>query len=159
MKVTNHSANMFEHVALQAAHVPQTTLCVTFGAPPFRTLLGNLARCSKYTVIHLLLGTHVRQTTLCVTFGARLLFGSANLLPPPGQPPDRPRTASPPFAWRIARRTLLRRARGYLHTSCRASSVGGSAMHMKWPDGIGREAGIGRTRDRKELTLFRACPC
>ena len=25
-------------------------------------------------------------------------------------------------------------------------SVGGSAMHMKWPDGIGREAGIGRTR-------------
>ena len=25
-------------------------------------------------------------------------------------------------------------------------SVGRSAMHMKWPDGKGREAGIGRTR-------------
>ena len=29
--------------------------------------------------------------------------------------------------------------------SDRVTSVGGSAMHMKWPDGIGREAGIGRT--------------
>jgi len=38
-------------------------------------------------------------------------------------------------------------------------SVGGSAMHMKWPDDIGREAGIGRTRNWKELNVFRACPC
>ena len=29
--------------------------------------------------------------------------------------------------------------------SDRVTSVGGSAMHMKWPDDIGREAGIGRT--------------
>ena len=27
----------------------------------------------------------------------------------------------------------------------RVPSVGGSAMHMRMPDGIGREAGIGRT--------------
>ena len=36
--------------------------------------------------------------------------------------------------------------------------VGESAMHMKWPDDIGREAGNGRTRNRKELNVFRACP-
>ena len=42
--------------------------------------------------------------------------------------------------------------------SHRASGVGGSAMHMKCPDDIGREAGIGRTQDWKELKLFRACP-
>ena len=38
-------------------------------------------------------------------------------------------------------------------------SVGGSAMHMKWPDGIGRDAGLGPTRSWKELSNFRACPC
>ena len=41
-------------------------------------------------------------------------------------------------------------------TSHRASGVGGSAMHMKCPDDIGREAGIGRTQDWKELKVFRA---
>ena len=40
----------------------------------------------------------------------------------------------------------------------RVPSVGGSAMHMKWPGGIGREAGIGKNRNRKELSVFRACP-
>ena len=39
------------------------------------------------------------------------------------------------------------------------STVGGSAMHMERPDDVGREAGIGRTRNRKGLTIFRACPC
>ena len=40
----------------------------------------------------------------------------------------------------------------------RGPSEGGSAMHMILPDGIGREAGIGRTRNRKELKIFRAYP-
>jgi hypothetical protein len=31
-------------------------------------------------------------------------------------------------------------------------------MHMKCPDDVGREAGIGRTQHWKELKLFRACP-
>ena len=38
------------------------------------------------------------------------------------------------------------------------ASIDGGTMHMERPDGIGREAGIGRTQDRKELTVFRACP-
>ena len=37
-------------------------------------------------------------------------------------------------------------------SSGRATSVGGSAMHMKIPDDLGREAGIGRTQNRKELS-------
>ena len=43
-------------------------------------------------------------------------------------------------------------------TPDRVPCVGGSSMHMKWPDGIGREAGIGRTRNGKELSVFRARP-
>ena len=45
-----------------------------------------------------------------------------------------------------------------LQTLLRYASVDGSAMHMKRPDGIGREAGIGGTRNGKELNVFRACP-
>ena len=37
-------------------------------------------------------------------------------------------------------------------------SVGGSAVHMKCPDDVGREAGIGTTLDWEELKVFRACP-
>ena len=40
----------------------------------------------------------------------------------------------------------------------RGPSKGGSAMHMMLPDGIGREAGIGRTQNRNELKIFRAYP-
>jgi len=29
---------------------------------------------------------------------------------------------------------------------------------MKWPDGIGREAEFGKTRNVKELSVVRACP-
>ena len=71
VKVTSHSTNMSEHVALQGAHVPETTLCVTFGAPQLRSHFRFVALCSKYTAILMVWRTHVRQTTLCVTFGAR----------------------------------------------------------------------------------------
>ena len=37
-------------------------------------------------------------------------------------------------------------------------SIGEGAMHMKCPDDIGREAGIGGTRNRKEPNVFRAYP-
>ena len=62
---------MSKHVALQGAHVHENTLCVTFGAPRFRTHFRILTRCFEYAAFHMLSRTHVRRTTLCVTFGAR----------------------------------------------------------------------------------------
>jgi len=41
-------------------------------------------------------------------------------------------------------------------TSDRVSSAGGSAMLMKWPGGIGREAGFATTRHVKGLSIFGA---
>ena len=52
-------------------------------------------------------------------------------------------------------------AHGQQQSTCRSGricSVGGRAMHMKLPDGIGREAGSGKTRHVQELSLSRACP-
>ena len=121
----------------------------------------------------MLLGTLVRQTTLSVTFGKRrrsIPVGLSDLMFDHSGHASRPKTPKrhrnglavrrfgvPPSP-RDAIRTLLWHAHGYIRTSRQVSSVGGSAMHMKWPDDIGREAGNGRTRDRDELNIFRACP-
>ena len=71
---------LFGHDALEGVHIHENTLCVTSGAHRFGTNFRSLARCSKYTAIHMLSGTHVRQTTLCVTFGARLRLVRSSLL-------------------------------------------------------------------------------
>ena len=63
-----------------------------------------------------------------------------------------------PKSPRDAFQTLLRCAPGYIETISGVSSVDGSAKHMKRPEDIGRAAGIGRTRNGKELNVFRACP-
>ena len=168
-KVANNSTTMSQHEALKGAHVHEMTLCVTFGAPHFRTHFRFFTVCPKSTVIHMLLGTHVPQTALCVTFGARLRSVPLGLLDSllaarAAKAAQGLRNGSgwvpfgPPTSPRDALRTLLRHARNCSQTSRRVSSVGGSAMHMKWPDGIGREAGIGRTRSGDELKIFRACP-
>ena len=106
---------------------------------------------------------HVRQTPLCVTFGARRPSVpptlSDRLLDDSGAKTAqglRNGSAWRPFGLPMSPRDALRTI---LWHAGRASSVGGSAMHMKWPDDIGREAGIGRTRNWKELSIFRACPC
>ena len=79
----------------------------------------------------MLLETHTLQTALCATFGARLRSIPLGILDHLlGQLESRDRS----------------------RTSGRVTSVGGSAMHMKIPDDIGREAGIGRTQNRKELS-------
>ena len=44
-----------------------------------------------------------------------------------------------------ALQTILRHTDGTIQPAGRVFSVGGSAMHMKKLDGIGREAGIGKT--------------
>ena len=79
----------------------------------------------------MLLETHIPQTTLCATFGVRVCWiplGILDHLLGHLEPQDRCRTSG------------------------RVTSVGGSAMHMKIPDDIWREAGIGRTQDRNELS-------
>ena len=135
VKVTNHSTNMSEHVALQGAHVSQTTLCVTFGAPHVRTHF----RCLCTSWPDLWASTPPRQPNDPRTNPSGHLLG--NQLPHQCHPH--------PTLGHFLQHPNLRFA---------VSSVGGSAMHMKWPDGIGREAGIGRTQNWKELTIFRACP-
>ena len=135
VKVTSHSTNMSEHVALQGAHVSETTLCVTFGAP------------------------HVRTHFRCLCTSWPDLWAST----PPRQPND-PRTSpsghllgnKPPHQCH----PHLTSGHFLTHPDLRfaVSSVGGSAMHMERPDDVGREAGIGRTRNRKEPTIFRARP-
>ena len=168
-KVTKKVHALLRHDALEGAHVREMTLCVTFGAPPFGERFRRFTRCFKYVVFHMVSGTHVRRTTLCVTFGARgrsillgLLdhpLGHLDHQIGPGTS-ERPCLASvwAPTSPQDDFRTLPRHARDYIQTSGRVSSVDGSAMHMKWPDGIGREAGIGRTRRGQELSVFRACP-
>ena len=168
-KVTSKLRNMSELVALQGAHVHGNTLCVTFGASHFRTNFRSFTLCSKYIVIPMVLGTHVLRTTLCVTFGARprplpavpleRLFGQLGAKTAQGlRNGSARRPFGPPMSPTNVLRTLLRHARSYIRTSRRASSVVGSAMHMKWPDDIGREAGIGRTQNWKALNIFQACP-
>ena len=77
----------------------------------------------------MLLETHTLQTSLCATFGARLRsipLGILDHLLGQLESQDRSRTSG------------------------RVTSVSGSAMHMKIPDDIGREAGIGRIHNRKD---------
>ena len=88
----------------------------------------------------------VRENALCVLSGALLGGTDFRLLTQPseyvtismilGTPVPRTTVS---VSFRALRRTLPM-------TTGEVPSVGGSAMHMRWPDGIGREAGIGRTR-------------
>ena len=147
----------------------EMTLCVTFGAPPFGTHFRLLTRCPRCARNHMLSGTHVPQTTLGVTFGARprsiprsTLGSLCGHLGRQGRP-SAPEGFRPATFWagNVAQRRrpdLTSTHLGYIQAFRRVSFVVGSAMHMKWPDDIGREAGNGRTRDRKELNIFRACP-
>ena len=77
---TTHTTDLSQHEALKGVHVHENTLCVTSGAPHFRTHFRLLTRCFKYAAFHSLSRTHVRQTTLRVTFGARLRLVRSSLL-------------------------------------------------------------------------------
>ena len=135
VKVTSHSTNMSEHVALQGAHVPETTLCVTFGAPHVRTHF----RCLCTSWPDLWASTPPRQPNDPRTSPSGHFLG--NQLPHQRHPY--------PTSGHFLQHPDLRFA---------VSSVGGSAMHMERPDDVGREAGTERTRNRKEPTISRARP-
>ena len=119
---------MSQHDALKSTNVHEMALCVTFGAPQFRTHFRFSIGCSEYAVIHMFSGTHVPQTTLCVTFGARhrsiqlgLLVRSLGPLDPKATQGLRNGSAWRPFGLatspKDALRTSLRHARAYIQTS------------------------------------------
>ena len=104
-------ANRSQHVTVKGAHVHETLVSVTFGAPRRSVPLGLLETC---------LATWAAQT------GQE--FRSAS--DPSGiTSPRSPRSASGNFT---------RPHHEHLQTSHLVSSVAGCAMHMKWLDGIGR---------------------
>ena len=168
-EVTKKVHALLRHDALEGVHVHEMTLCVTFGAPPLRRTFSPLYSmlqicCVSHGLGHACPPDHTVRNVLCARpFDS---VGPLGPLPGPLGPPRRSwdSGAAPPGAGWASKlsqddfRTLLRHARDYIQTSGRVSSVDGSAMHMKWPDGIGREAGIGRTRRGQELRVFRACP-
>ena len=118
-------------------------------APWFVCNIWSFCGCSKYVTFSLTFCAPVLQNALCVTYGAprrslpsRLWCGPlATWAAKPGQefratPPrldsGRPR---PP---RNVSHHLFGLHREHFQTSQVVSSVVGCAMHMKWPDGIGR---------------------
>ena len=157
--------------------VSQPSACVAFGARRrwrSASLLGSPgpSRSTKNTVKCAALCTRVSRTPVCVSFGARGLaatpLGRLSCTAAPPSDPSNDHTQS-------SKRISVAKAahdqdqpqsstapQGQQQPSKRHSgricSVGGRAMHMEWPDGIGREAGNGKTRHVKELSLFRACP-
>ena len=65
-EVTKKDIALFGHDALEGAPVHENTLCVTSGAPHFRTHFRLLTRCFKYAAFHMLSRTHVRPDhTVC----------------------------------------------------------------------------------------------
>ena len=143
------STRQWQHDALQGAHVHETSVCVMYVAPRFGTNISSFCRCSKYVTFSITFCAPVLQNTLCVTYGAprrsppsRLCGGPlATWAAKPGQEcrstPSR-RYSGRPGPPRRVPRDLLGPAREHNQTSQGVSSVVGCAMHMKWPDGIGR---------------------
>ena len=66
----NFTTRHGSHDALQTAHVPNLSLCVTFGAPWFVTQIRSLCECSKYVMFSITFCAHALQTTVSVTFWA-----------------------------------------------------------------------------------------
>ena len=131
-KIIKNANNLSQHELLKGTNVHEMALCVTFGAPQFRTHFRFLTGCSEYAMIHMLSGTHVPQSTLRVTFGARhrsiplgLLDRTLGYLDPQGHPGTLNGSAWRPFGLatspKDALRTSLRHARAYIQTSGRIS--------------------------------------
>ena len=61
----------YQHDVLQGAHVPNSLLCVTFGAPRFGTPNHSFCKCSTYITFSTTLCAPVLRTTMCVAPRAR----------------------------------------------------------------------------------------
>ena len=100
----------------------------------------------------------VRQTTLWVTYGAPCRGTTFRLLTRCSEYAMISLTLSTPVPLTTVGVTFGARPNSIPRSTGEVASVGGSAMHVKRPDDVGREAGIGRTRSGDELKTFRACP-
>ena len=104
-----------------------------------------------------LLDVPVRQTTLRVTFGAPCRGTIFRLLTRHSEYAMISLTLSAPVPLMVSV-AFGARPKSVPMSTAEVASVGGSAKHVKRPDDVGREAGIGTSRSRKELNKFRACP-
>ena len=64
-------ASRSQHVTVKGAHVHETSVGVTFGAPCVGTILGAVSECSKHVTFSIAFGAPVLQTTVGAVFGAR----------------------------------------------------------------------------------------
>ena len=99
----------------------------------------------------------VRQTTVCVTFGAPCRGTTFRLLTKRSEYVMISLTLSAPVPLTTVGVAFGARPKSIPMSPGEVASAGGSAKHVKRPDDVGREAGIGRTRSRNELNIFRAC--
>ena len=138
-----------QHVSLEDAHVHETSLCVAPGAPRLGSKFRSLSQCSKYVTFSITFRAPVLQHTVCVTFFARRravppsLLGGGLATQAAQAGPDI-RHVRPPSGFRSLRSPqgapthVSKPHRGHFDSTGMVSSVAGCAMHMKWPDGIGR---------------------
>ena len=138
-----------QHVSLEGAHVHETSLCVAPGAPRLGSKFCSQSQCSTYVTFSITFGAPVLQYTICVTFFARRravppsLLGGGLATQAAQAGPDI-RHVRPPFGFRSLRSPqsapthASKPHHGHFDSTGVVSSVAGCAMHMKWPDGIGR---------------------
>ena len=167
---------MSQREALQHLYARENILRGTFGASLGGTNFRLSTLRSEYVMISLALSTPVPLSTVSVTFGAPLW-------PVPGRTRQVPYVGG--SATHVTRpRPLTRCSKSVMislilgapvpqttvgvtfraplwpvpERTGEASSIGGSAMHVKRPDDVGREAGSGTTQNWYEPNVFRACP-
>ena len=143
------ATRLHQHDALQGAHVRNLSLCVTPGALRFGTRICSFCKCSKYITFSTIICTLVCQITVCVAPRARrrsvssrvlsdtLAASAARSRPESRHEPDLSEF-EPPRPPRSTPDMLQEHRRQHISTTKVVSSVVGCAMHMKWPDGIGR---------------------
>ncbi len=110
---------------------------------------------SQHQALH---DASVRQTTLWVTYGAPCRGTTFRLLTRCSEYAMFSLTLSAPVPLTTVGVAFGARPNSIPMSTGTVASVGGSAKHVKSPEDVGREAGIGRTRSRNELNIFRPCP-
>ena len=121
----------------------------------FDKVIKNATDLFQYQALH---DASVRQTIPCVTFGAPCRGTAFRLLIQRSEHVMISLTLSAPVPLTTMGVAFGARPKSIPMSPGEVASVGVSAKHVKRPDDVGREAGIGGTRNWNELKIFRACP-